>query len=192
MQLPLQHGAQVDAVDREQSSALRLASWQGQTTATCLLLDCDTHIGQACSQGAMVLGIAAQEGHVVLERGTNPCLADSHGWTPALAAQRGHATIPCLLEQHGSPAVPSHTPHAATHLSDTSPRSSPASPAGCSLAVAVPVVLAPCSHPPGYNGLLWPPLPFTTQDARLHPKQALELQFEGPTCSHDCKKETLL
>uniref|UniRef100_A0A8B9DYX5 Uncharacterized protein n=1 Tax=Anser cygnoides TaxID=8845 RepID=A0A8B9DYX5_ANSCY len=29
-------------------------------------------------------------------------------------------------------------------------------------------------------------------DARLHPKQALELQFEGPTCSHDCKKETLL
>lgn len=59
MQL-LQHGAQVDAVDREQRSALRLASWHIQAAA-CLLLGCDTHTGQACSQGVTALGIAAQE-----------------------------------------------------------------------------------------------------------------------------------
>lgn len=86
---------------------------------------------------------------MLLERGTNPCSADSHHRTPALAAQRGHITTLCLLEHQGAPAVP---PHPATHLSDSSLGSPPASSAGCSLAVAVPLVLSLCSCPLGTTG----------------------------------------
>lgn len=86
---------------------------------------------------------------MLLERGTNPCCADSHHRTPSLAAQRGHITALCLLEHQGAPAVP---PHTAPHLSDTSLGTPPASSAGCSLAVAMPLVLSLRSCPLGTTG----------------------------------------
>lgn len=154
MQL-LQHGAQVDAVDREQRSALRLASWHSQAAA-CLLLGCDTHTGQGCSQGVTALGTAAQ---ITLrwsrcswyEAPTLAVLTAITGplpWLPSVAT-----SPPCACWSIRGPQRCHPTqPHAATHLSDTSLGSPPASSAGCSLAVAVPLVLSLCSCPLGTTG----------------------------------------
>lgn len=57
VELLLAHGAQVNAVDREQRTPLQSAAWQGHETIVWHLLRAGARADQPCSQGATPLSI---------------------------------------------------------------------------------------------------------------------------------------
>jgi ankyrin repeat protein len=64
VQLLLEAGAAVDAVDEEDNTALHLAAWNGHTPVVQLLLDAQASVNAAGNERATALHYAAYDGHI--------------------------------------------------------------------------------------------------------------------------------
>ncbi|XP_025913643.1 ankyrin repeat domain-containing protein 50-like, partial [Apteryx rowi] len=139
-----------------------------------VLLENGASANQRDASGRTLLASAAHSGNhdvasLLLARGAEVEAPDRGGQTPlTLAARQGHAKVLQCLLSHGA-GVNRPDQEGWTALRS-----------------------AAWGGHAEHNGLHQPLISITTLDPQLHLKQALKLQFEGPTCGYDYKKETPL